>query len=83
MLGCWDRVFIDEELGLCYVRVPSWLPCRLQIYFNGHNWLANQLRKRRIEYRLLDNAFGEIADWERAQKIGNGWEAKRAHRKLD
>ena len=26
--------FIDEELGLCYVRVPTWLPCRLQIYFN-------------------------------------------------
>jgi hypothetical protein len=35
--------FVDEELGLCHVRVPTWLPCRLQIYFNGHNWLA-QLR---------------------------------------
>jgi hypothetical protein len=32
--------FIDEELGLSYVRVPTWLPCRLQIYGNGHNWLA-------------------------------------------
>ena len=35
--------FVDEELGLCYVRVPTWLPCRLQIYFNGHNWLAAKL----------------------------------------
>jgi hypothetical protein len=75
--------FIDEELGLCYVRVPTWLPCRLQIYFNGHNWLASQLRKRKIDYRLLDNAFVQIADWERAQHIVNGWEAKRIHRKLD
>ena len=33
--------FIDEELGLCYVRVPTWLPCRLQIYFNSHK-LAGQ-----------------------------------------
>jgi len=32
--------FLDEELGLTYVRVPTWLPCRLQVYFNGHNWLA-------------------------------------------
>jgi hypothetical protein len=32
--------FMDEELGLCHARVPTWLPCRLQIYFNGHNWLA-------------------------------------------
>jgi hypothetical protein len=26
--------FIDEKLGLCYVRVPTWCPFRLQIYFN-------------------------------------------------
>ena len=38
--------------ALCYVRVPTWLPCRLQIYFNGHNWLASQLRKRGIDYSL-------------------------------
>jgi len=75
--------FVDEEIGLCYVRVPTWLPCRLQIYFNGHNWLASQLRKRKIDYRLLDNAFVQIEDWERAQHIVNGWEAKRIHRKLD
>jgi hypothetical protein len=75
--------FIDEELGLCYVRVPTWLPCRLQVYFNGHNWLAGQLRKRKIDYRLLDNAFVEIGDWPRAQQIAKGWEAKRMHWKLD
>ena len=28
--------FIDELLGLCYVRVPTWLPFKLQIFFNGH-----------------------------------------------
>ena len=62
--------FVDEELGLCYVRVPTWLPCRLQIYFNGHNWLASQLRKRNIDYRLLDNAFVQLEDWERATPRG-------------
>jgi hypothetical protein len=35
--------FIDDELGLCYVRVPTWLPCRLQIDYNGHQWLASVL----------------------------------------
>jgi hypothetical protein len=75
--------FLDEELGLCYVRVPTWLPCRLQIYFNGHNWLAGQLRKRNIDFELLDNAFVRIADWSRAQKIVDGWEAQRLHGKLD
>ena len=75
--------FIDDELGLSYVRVPTWLPCRLQIYFNGHNWLAGQLRKLDIDYQLMDNAFVRIADWQRAQRIVNGWEAKRLHQKLE
>jgi hypothetical protein len=74
---------LDEELGLCYVRVPTWLPCRLQIYFNGHHWLASVLRKRKIDHTLLDNAFVEIADWTRAQQIANGLEIKRLHRRLD
>ena len=69
--------FIEEELGLTYVRVPTWLPCRLQIYFNGHNGLAAQLGKRQIDYRLLDNAFVEIGDWGQAQDIADGWQAKR------
>jgi hypothetical protein len=42
------------------VRVPTWLPCRLQIYFNGHNWLAARLRKQKIDFTLLDNAFVQV-----------------------
>jgi hypothetical protein len=75
--------FIDAELGLGYVRVPTWLPCRLQVYFNGHSWLASLLRQRKIDFRLIDNAFVEIADWQRAQHIANGLEIKRLHRQLD
>src|SRR5712692_3988261 len=35
--------FIDEKLGLCYLRVPTWCPFRLQFYCNGHSWLARKL----------------------------------------
>ena len=75
--------FVDEELGLCHVRVPTWLPCRLQIYFNGHNWLAGQLNKCGIDYQMTDNAFTHIADWQRAQRLSNGWETKRIHARLN
>jgi hypothetical protein len=75
--------FVDEDLGVCHVRVPTWLPCRLQICLNGHNWLAGQLSKLGIDYRMADNAFSYIADWPRAQRISNGWEAKRIHARLD
>ena len=33
---------IDKEYGLCYLRVPTWCPFRLQFYFNGHNLLGLQ-----------------------------------------
>jgi len=35
--------FIHPDLGLCYLRVPTWAPFRLQFYFNGHNALARAL----------------------------------------
>ena len=75
--------FVDEELGLGYVRVPTWLPCRLQVYFNGHSWLASVLRKRKIHFQLIDNAFVEIADWGRARQIANGLDVRRLHHRLD
>lgn len=75
--------FIDEELGLCYLRVPTWCPFRLQFYFNGHNWLARQLDKRGIGYTLLDNAFLDIDDWERAQRLADRFDVRKLHRRLD
>jgi hypothetical protein len=75
--------FLDEELGLCYVRVPTWCPFRLQFYCNGHNWLARQLERRKITYQMLDNAFVEIGDWTRAQHIADDWKPERLHHRLD
>ena len=61
--------FIDKELGLCYMRVPTWSPFRLQFYMNGHNLLASKLDKKGIEYEMIDNAFIHISDFETAQKL--------------
>lgn len=74
---------LDEDLGLCYVRVPTWCPFRLQVYCNGHSYLARQLRKRQIDYRLLDNAFGWIADVEQAQQLADEFSVELLRRKLD
>lgn len=75
--------FIDEELGLCYVRVPTWCPFRLQFYCNGHNWLARKLERKKIGYTLLDNAFTAIEDWDAAQRLADSWEPSYLHRRLD
>lgn len=75
--------FIDEDLGLCSLRVPTWCPFRLQFYCNGHSVLARQMSKHEIEYRVMDNAFGWISDFEQAQKLANEFSVEMVHRKLD
>jgi hypothetical protein len=75
--------FIDEELGLCYVRVPTWCPFRLQIYLHGHHRLACRLKRKQIGHTRLDNAFLQIEDLERSQKIADDWPVEKLHRKLD
>ena len=75
--------FIDRELGLCYLRVPTWPPFRLQFYMNGHNLLAHKLDKKQIAYRMQDNAFLEISDIETAQKLSDRINPEGLHKVLD
>jgi len=75
--------FIDPDLGLCYLRVPTWCPFRLQFYFNGHNALASQLQKEQIAFEQIDNAFLRIADFECANEIAATFDMEAVHHKLD
>lgn len=63
--------FMDRELGFMHVRLQSWLPFMIQIYINGHEWLAKQLDKKGIPYEKLENAFVGIQDCQIAQKIAD------------
>lgn len=75
--------FIDPDLGLCHLRVPTWAPFRLQFCMNGHNWLASRLKRLKIGFKLLDNAFVDVDDFERAQQIADRLKPQTLHRKLD
>jgi len=75
--------FIDEKLGLCYLRVPTWAPFRLQFYFNGHNYLAAKLRKAGVGFTLVENAFFEIEDFHRAQALADDMTVGALHRSLN
>jgi hypothetical protein len=75
--------FVDAELGLIYLRVPTWAPFRLQFYCNGHSWLARQLTAEGIGFTVADNAFVRIDDWQRAQDLADAFSPDRLHRVLD
>jgi hypothetical protein len=75
--------FVDADLGLVYLRVPTWSPFRLQFYCNGHSWLARQLTAAGIGFTMADNAFARIDDWQRAQDLADGFSPDLLHRVLD
>jgi hypothetical protein len=75
--------FIDPVLGLCYLRVPTWAPFRLQFYFNGHNALARQLAREHAGFRLEENAFVRIDDFARASALALTWDVPQLQRRLD
>jgi len=75
--------FIDADYGLCHVRVPTWCPFRLQVYFNGHGYLAAQLAKRGVGHTALENAFIAIDDFSRAQQLADELDVRQLQRFLD
>lgn len=69
----------DVEFGLMYVRIQSWWPFEIQIYINGHEWLARQLDQAEIGYVRYENCFWHIDDLQQAQKLCD----KFAHRQWE
>ena len=75
--------FIDPDFGLCYMRVPTWAPFRLQFYMNGHNWLASKLTNNNIGYVIQENAFLQIDDFKKAQELSDNIKIEKLHTVLD
>ena len=63
--------FLDREFGLMHVRLQSWLPFPIQIYINGHEWLARKMDRHGVNYTQIDNAFSWIEDLPRVQRFAN------------
>jgi hypothetical protein len=66
--------FMDGDLGLIHVKLQTWFPFRIQVYVNGHEWLARQLDRHGVKYAKLDNAFLHLSDVTRAQELADGFE---------
>ena len=63
--------FMDREFGLIHVRIQTWFPMQIQVYVNGHEWLARKLSRHGIGYTKLDNAFLAVKDFRRAQAFAD------------
>jgi hypothetical protein len=75
--------FLDAAFGLCYLRVPTWAPFRLQFYCNGHHWLTGQLQQADIPCEPLENTFRSVGDWAQAQVLSDAFPIAALHHLLD
>jgi hypothetical protein len=75
--------FIDEDYGLCYFRVQTYFPFKVQVYCNGHEKLALDMQKAKIEYTKADNCFSWITNVNKAQELADKINISSFHSKLD
>jgi hypothetical protein len=65
--------FMDREFGLMHVKIQTWFPFTVQVYVNGHEYLARKLARAGLDFQKVDNAFVRLADTERAQRCAQGF----------
>jgi len=75
--------YMDREFGLMHVRLQSWFPFSVQIYINGHEWLARKMDRHGITYKKIDNAFLRIEQPQRVQRFADNLAKKNWPRILD
>src|SRR4051794_31276276 len=63
--------YLDPKFGLMYTRLQSWFPFTMHIGINGREWLAEQLRRRKIPYAKAENCFTAIGDFAKAQRLSD------------
>ena len=75
--------FIDAELGLCYLRVPTWAPFACSSTATATAAWRGSSTREGIDFTQADNAFVRIADLERAQELADAFSPDVLHRRLD
>lgn len=63
--------FLDRDLGLMHVRLQTWAPFTCQVYVNGHDYVAQQMAKRKIGFVQRDNAFIQLDNADAARKMAD------------
>jgi hypothetical protein len=65
--------FVDRQFGLIHVKLQTWFPFPIQVYVNGHEWVARRLDAHGVRYQKRDNVFVSLSDPTRAQKLADGF----------
>jgi hypothetical protein len=63
--------FLDPQFGLIHVRLQTRLPFTVQVYVNGHEWLAQKMAHKKLGFVQQHNAFTQLDDPVQAQRLAD------------
>ena len=72
----------DEKLGLCYLKISSYIPFVSEFYFNGHNYLEKQFDLSGKQYTKKDNSFTKVSDLEMLNDLVKNFKPSVAHDRI-
>ena len=52
-----------------HLKLQTWFPFQIQVYLDGHDWLANKVDRHHLRYQRLDNAFVSLDHPSRSQRL--------------
>src|SRR4029077_4825893 len=65
-------VFVmHATLGLIHVKLETWFPLTMQVYVNGHEFLARKLDADKLGYQRLENVFTQVDNAAAAQRLAD------------
>lgn len=73
----------DQELGLCYLKISSYMPFVCEFYMNGHNYLRQQFDLYQSGYKMQDNSFISVSDLDLLQSLVEGFQPSIALNRID
>lgn len=74
----WQYYFYlrDRDFGQMFVRVCSYFPFNARVCINGHEWLAERMRRQGLAFRQQANAFLTCSAPERLQQLSDAFSGK-------
>jgi hypothetical protein len=73
----------DQDLGLCYLKISSYMPFICEFYMNGHNYLRQKFDLYESTYKMYDNSFVKVSDLDLLDRLVKEFQPSIALKRID
>jgi len=73
----------DKTLGMCYLKISSYIPFACEFYMNGHNYLKQQFDIQDLNYTMKDNSFTKVGNIDILNELVKNFQPSIALNRID